>query len=185
MSERKAPYHCIGNRGVSRKHGVQSLRRTLILEKTLRHASGIYVWKKVIDLNSVNSAMYLALYLLENGNFAYYGCWPELEYSTVKGCWKQNGLIIELKGSGGKVADLLTPPSSCHTFHRKFRIRRRIDRISLAGMGRQHGWGLLNSRGPLIFIGPDKLDGELFDESVLPTLWFDLEDQISSTRGLI
>ncbi|MEX2490912.1 MAG: hypothetical protein WD425_04035 [Nitrospirales bacterium] len=49
MSEEIAPYYCVGGRGASRKYGLQSLRRRLILVKTLQSASGIYVWKKVVD----------------------------------------------------------------------------------------------------------------------------------------
>ena len=168
-----------------RKLRVRSLRCTVILLETLRHANGIYAWKKVVDPDSISGAMYLVLYLLPNGHFVYYGCCPELEYSIVRGFWKKNGLIIELQGSGGMSAGFRTPPSLSRTFHRRFRLRRRIDRISLVGMGSKHGWGLLSSRGPLIFSGPDNLDGEPFDESVLPTHWFDLEDWISSTKGLM
>ncbi len=185
MSVEIAPYYCVGNRGASRKSSLQSLRRRLIFVKTLQYASGIYVWKKVVDPDSISGTMYLVLYLLPKGHFVYYGCCPELEYSIVKGFWKKNGLIIELTGSGGMSAGLRTPPSFSRTFHRRFRLRRRIDRVSLVGMGSKHGWGLLSSRGPLIFSGPENLDGEPFDESVLPTHRFDLEDWISSTRGLM
>jgi len=72
-----------------RKLGARSRRGTLILVETLRYASGIYVWKKVVDPHSTSGTMYLVLYLLPNGHFAYYGCWPEFEYWIIKGFWKK------------------------------------------------------------------------------------------------